>query len=147
MWSEEGGFHTLRGGGAVFQGFGSGWCPVLFRLVIQWLYCLREGPGRKPGSLSFGPTGLWLKWVPVPFRSLAAASSWCTPRGRVWVAPQMVPAAPVRRTLESEWRPDGGGSGCPVNEEAKETTGEGIRLVLVCGLVISRQGWPLRMFP
>lgn len=59
----------------------------------------------------------------------------------------MVPAAPVRRTLESKRLPDGGGSGCPVNEEAKEATGEGIRLVLVCGLVISRQGWPLRMFP
>lgn len=42
----------------------------------------------------------------------------------------------------------GGGSGCPGSEETKETTGVGaIRLVLVCGSVMSRLGWALRMFP
>ena len=64
------------------------------------------------------------------------------------MVPQTAPAALLRRTLEREQLPNGGGSGCPVSEETKETTGVGaIRLVLVCGSVMSRLGWALRMFP
>lgn len=43
----------------------------------------------------------------------------------MWVVPQAVPAALVRRTLGREQLPNGGGPGCPVSEETKETTGVG----------------------
>lgn len=41
----------------------------------------------------------------------------------MWVAPQKVPAAPVRRTLESEQLPDGGGSGFPEMKRLRNPQG------------------------
>lgn len=59
--------------------------------------------------------------------------------GNVWVVPQAVSAAPVRRTRESQDLPPGGASQLPLNE-ARDTPVEGVQLVPVRGSVMNGLG-------